>query len=184
MPGSPGKFLLPPLKSNKQLNQPHPPLEYISRESKARGKFLEKKRIDNLATAEKRKNEGLNLSSSSSSSSSRQLITFSLRNSGNEFLAAKKYDDAARLYGEAIQLNPSNAIYYSNRSQSSSLFQRSDLVRSFPYTFLPLEPLPTRSSETINSQRKTAGNQLNSIPTMQRVGVAWGKISSTIMFSL
>lgn len=35
---------------------------------------------------------------------------------GNDFFKDKKYDDAIKQYNKAIQLNPDNASYYSNRA--------------------------------------------------------------------
>lgn len=37
------------------------------------------------------------------------------KNLGNEAFAAKKYDEAITLYNQAIQLDPDNAVFYSNR---------------------------------------------------------------------
>ena len=43
---------------------------------------------------------------------------------GNEYLLAKKYAEAIQAYTEAIDLNPNNAIYYSNRSDCTLLSDR------------------------------------------------------------
>lgn len=34
---------------------------------------------------------------------------------GNQKLAQKQYDEAIKLYTEAIKLNPTSAVYYANR---------------------------------------------------------------------
>ncbi len=39
---------------------------------------------------------------------------------GNKFVTTKKYDEAIEAYGRAIALNPSNAVYYSNRAAAYS----------------------------------------------------------------
>jgi stress-induced-phosphoprotein 1 len=38
------------------------------------------------------------------------------KNEGNEFFKVENWGDAIRSYSEAIKRNPSNAVYYSNRS--------------------------------------------------------------------
>lgn len=37
------------------------------------------------------------------------------KTAGNQKMAEKKYDEAIDLYSESIELDPSNAVYYSNR---------------------------------------------------------------------
>jgi len=42
-----------------------------------------------------------------------------LKEEGNAAFKAGRYDDAARRYSEAIQRNPDNAVYYSNRAMAN-----------------------------------------------------------------
>jgi len=43
------------------------------------------------------------------------MIFFYLTLLGNRKVNEKEYAEAIRLYGEAIVLNPTNAVYYANR---------------------------------------------------------------------
>ena len=43
-----------------------------------------------------------------------------LKATGNSQMSAKKYDDAIKSYTEAIKLDPTNAVYYSNRAAAYS----------------------------------------------------------------
>eukprot|EP01096_Ripella_sp_DP13-Kostka_P016678 TRINITY_DN8211_c0_g1_i1.p1 TRINITY_DN8211_c0_g1~~TRINITY_DN8211_c0_g1_i1.p1 ORF type:complete len:438 (+),score=246.01 TRINITY_DN8211_c0_g1_i1:87-1316(+) len=74
--------------------------EYKQREQKAKEKLKERlseqKRAAVIAAAEEKKQRG------------------------NEKLAAKQFDEAIRLYGEAIDINPTNPIYFANRAAAYS----------------------------------------------------------------
>jgi tetratricopeptide (TPR) repeat protein len=51
-----------------------------------------------------------------------------LKREGNEFFAAKKYDEAIVLYMKALAMDPDNAVLYSNRSAcyaAKQLWQKS-----------------------------------------------------------
>ena len=39
-----------------------------------------------------------------------------LKSQANEYFKTEKYPQAIELYTQCIQLNPSNAVYYANRS--------------------------------------------------------------------
>ena len=43
-----------------------------------------------------------------------------LKNKGNAFMKAEKYDEAVKVYTEAIEKDPSNHVLYSNRSAAYS----------------------------------------------------------------
>ena len=46
------------------------------------------------------------------------------KNAANKLFQEGKYEKACELYDKAIELNPSNAIYYSNRAFSNFKLER------------------------------------------------------------
>jgi len=45
-----------------------------------------------------------------------QASDLELKDKGNRYFLARKYEDAIQCYSNAIQRNPSNSIYYTNRA--------------------------------------------------------------------
>jgi hypothetical protein len=54
---------------------------------------------------------------------------------GNRKVNEKEYAEAIRLYGEAIVLNPKNAVYYANRYEFTSCLL-SDIAKDHLVTLL------------------------------------------------
>ena len=52
-----------------------------------------------------------------------------LKAAGNAHMSAKKYDEAVKAYTDAIALDPTNAVFYSNRAAAySSMGEHSSAV--------------------------------------------------------
>ena len=57
------------------------------------------------------------------SSSNQKAKAEELKKTGNEFFKKKDFEKAVEFYSQAIELDPSNHIYYSNRAQAYRLLK-------------------------------------------------------------
>ncbi|OXA45759.1 E3 ubiquitin-protein ligase CHIP [Folsomia candida] len=63
-----------------------------------------------------------------------------LKEKGNRYFSERKYEEAIRCYSQAIQKNPSNPIYYTNRALSGLRLSRFQDVAADCRSALELEP--------------------------------------------
>ncbi|KAA0192976.1 hypothetical protein HAZT_HAZT002618 [Hyalella azteca] len=68
-----------------------------------------------------------------------------LKNKGNKFFAARKYDDAAKCYSEAIAKKPGVSIYYTNRALCHLKSRRYDRVVQDCRAALEIDPMQVKA---------------------------------------
>eukprot|EP01116_Phalansterium_solitarium_P001066 TRINITY_DN10864_c0_g2_i2.p1 TRINITY_DN10864_c0_g2~~TRINITY_DN10864_c0_g2_i2.p1 ORF type:complete len:419 (+),score=142.49 TRINITY_DN10864_c0_g2_i2:74-1330(+) len=100
--------------------------DYELRFTRAREKFIEKYRTGGLDSAPSKPAEAAATKASDASLSPQQRKELAEKHKleGNQQLQAKKFTEAAAEYSRAIELDPSNAIYFGNRAAAYSHLEK------------------------------------------------------------